>query len=126
MQSKNYYAALGVNQDASAYEIKSAFRDLAKKYHPDKNIGNKGAEDNFKEIQEAYSVLSNLGKRKKYDSGLGYKNSYAKSYSSVKQKTPFEEKREIEKPDKSEQYYFLICIIVASILLYFIVNYSAK
>ena len=126
MQPKDYYSSLGVNQDASALEIKSAFRELAKKYHPDKNIGNKSAEDNFKEIQEAYSVLSNLAKRKKYDSGMGYKNTYLKSYSSVKPKTTSEEKKEETKPDKSEQYYFLICIVVASILLYFIVNYSSK
>jgi DnaJ-class molecular chaperone len=124
MQPKNYYSLLGVNYDANALEIKTAFRDLAKKYHPDKNIGNKDAEDNFKEIHEAYSVLSNLSKRKKYDTGLGYKNMYSKTYSSVKPKQFSEEKKEEIKPDKSEQYYFLICIVVASILLYFIVNYK--
>ncbi len=67
MQFKNYYDILGVQKNASADEIKSAFRKLAKQYHPDKNPGNKTAEEKFKEINEAYEVLSDNDKRKKYD-----------------------------------------------------------
>jgi curved DNA-binding protein len=64
---KDYYAILGVNKGASAEEIKKAFRKLAVKYHPDRNPGDKKAEDKFKEISEAYEVLSDSDKRKKYD-----------------------------------------------------------
>jgi curved DNA-binding protein len=64
---KDYYAILGVSKSASADEIKKAFRKLAVKYHPDRNPGDKKAEDRFKEISEAYEVLSDTDKRKKYD-----------------------------------------------------------
>lgn len=66
MANKDYYATLGVNKDASADEIKKAYRTLAKKYHPDLNK-EPGAEQKFKEIQEAYDVLSDDQKRKTYD-----------------------------------------------------------
>ena len=64
---KDYYAILGVSKTASSGDIKSAFRKLAMKYHPDKNQGNKTAEVKFKEINEAYKVLSDPEKRKLYD-----------------------------------------------------------
>lgn len=64
---KDYYAVLGVSKTASPEEIKQAFRKLARKYHPDVNPGNKQAEARFKEINEAYEVLSDSDKRKKYD-----------------------------------------------------------
>ncbi len=64
---KDYYNVLGINKTASADEIKKAFRKLAVKYHPDRNPGDKTAEDKFKEISEAYEVLSDPEKRKKYD-----------------------------------------------------------
>ena len=64
---KDYYKILGVNNDASQDEIKKAYRKLAIKYHPDRNPDNKEAEDKFKEIAEAYSVLSDENKRKEYD-----------------------------------------------------------
>ncbi|MFN6515892.1 MAG: DnaJ C-terminal domain-containing protein [Nostoc sp. CreGUA01] len=64
---KDYYAILGVNKTASQDEIKQAFRKLARKYHPDVNPGNKQAETRFKEINEAYEVVSDPDKRKKYD-----------------------------------------------------------
>lgn len=65
---KDYYQILGVSKNATQEEIKSAFRKLAMKYHPDKNPGNKEAEAKFKEINEAYEVLSDPQKRKLYDS----------------------------------------------------------
>lgn len=67
MEYKDYYKTLGVSQSASQDEIKKAYRKLAVKYHPDKNAGNKEAEEKFKEIGEAYEVLKDPEKRKKYD-----------------------------------------------------------
>ena len=64
---KDYYQVLGVNKNASAENIKKSFRKLALKYHPDRNPNNKTAEARFKEISEAYEVLSDEDKRKKYD-----------------------------------------------------------
>ena len=65
--SKDYYKILGVGKSATPKEIKSAYRKLAMKYHPDKNKGDAAAEEKFKTISEAYAVLSDAEKRKKYD-----------------------------------------------------------
>ena len=70
-QQKDYYGALGVKKNASAEEIRKAFRKLARKYHPDVNPGDKKAEEKFKEISEANDVLSDPKKRKIYDQ-LGF------------------------------------------------------
>jgi curved DNA-binding protein len=67
MEFKNYYKILGVDKDATTDEIKKAYRRLAKQYHPDKNQGDKAAEEKFKEVNEANEILSNPEKRKKYD-----------------------------------------------------------
>ena len=64
---KDYYQILGVNKNATQEDIKKAFRKLARKYHPDVNQGNKEAEARFKEVNEAYEVLSDPEKRQKYD-----------------------------------------------------------
>lgn len=65
--AKDYYEVLGVKKDASADDIKKAYRKLAMKYHPDKNPDDKNAEEKFKEISEAYAVLSDTEKRREYD-----------------------------------------------------------
>ena len=69
MAVADYYETLGVKKGASEEEIKKAYRKLARQYHPDANPGDKSAEERFKEIQEAYSVLSDAEKRKQYDAG---------------------------------------------------------
>ena len=63
MAKRDYYDVLGVNKSASPEELKSAYRKLAVKYHPDKNPGDKSAEDKFKEASEAYGVLSDKSKK---------------------------------------------------------------
>jgi curved DNA-binding protein len=67
MPEKDYYKILGVEKKASEEEIKKAYRKLAMKYHPDRNKGDKKAEEKFKELSEAYAVLSDKEKRKQYD-----------------------------------------------------------
>ena len=76
---KDYYAVLGVAKDATATEIKKAYRQAALKFHPDKNQGDKAAEEKFKDVSEAYAVLSDEQKRKKYET-FGADN-FAQSYS---------------------------------------------
>src|SRR5579864_4584693 len=67
MDFKDYYSTLGVAKTASAKDIKAAYRKLARKHHPDVNPGDKAAEVKIKELNEAYEVLSDREKRKKYD-----------------------------------------------------------
>ena len=67
MEFRDYYKTLGVDRKASAAEIKSAYRKLARKFHPDVNPNNKDAEVKFKQLNEAYQVLGDAEKRKKYD-----------------------------------------------------------
>src|ERR671936_567547 len=72
---RDYYEILGVARTAKEDEIKKAYRKLARKYHPDLNPNNKQSEEKFKEIQEAYEVLSDADKRKRYDQlGANWKN----------------------------------------------------
>ena len=80
MSKRDYYEVLEINKTASADEIKKAYRKMAIKYHPDKNPGDKTAEDNFKEAAEAYEVLSDDNKRARYDqyghAGVGGNGGY--------------------------------------------------
>jgi curved DNA-binding protein len=69
-QVRNYYEVLGVSRNATSDELKKAFRRLARQYHPDVNPGNKEAEENFKDINEAYDVLSDEEKRVEYNRSL--------------------------------------------------------
>lgn len=73
-QVRNYYEMLGVDKNAPSNEIKKAYRTLAIKYHPDRNLGNKAAEEKFKDINEAYEVLSDQTRRVQYDQSISRKN----------------------------------------------------
>jgi DnaJ-class molecular chaperone len=85
MDYKDYYKILGVARGASADEIKKAFRKLARKYHPDVNPGDKKSEEKFKEINEAYEVLSDPDKRKKYDTlGPNWQEQFGPSFSGAR------------------------------------------
>lgn len=66
----NWYQVLGISRQATEEEMKSAYRKLAKKYHPDAHPGNQECEQKFREISEAYSILSDTDKRKEYDEKL--------------------------------------------------------
>ena len=82
MDYKDYYKVLGVQRGASADDIKKAFRKLARKYHPDVNPGDKKAEEKFKEINEAYEVLSDSDKRQKYDTlGPNWQEQFGPNFS---------------------------------------------
>lgn len=75
MEYKDYYKVLGVDRKATEDEIKRSYRKLALEHHPDRNPGNKSSEEKFKEINEAYQVLSDPEKKKRYDQlGASYKN----------------------------------------------------
>ncbi|MCW3103314.1 MAG: integrase [Bacteroidetes bacterium] len=150
MAFTNYYIVLGVPNTASFEEIKAAYRELAKKFHPDKNPGNKAAEDFFKEVQQAYAVLSNPEKRKKFDLKFSYgttrpeastkKASYTPPYSGnayqyAQQQAQYRQQQHARpnpqpkpkaKPDKSENHYILISVGIALVLLYFIISYSSS
>src|SRR5690606_32126094 len=79
MSKRDYYDVLGVTRTAEVTEIKTSYRKLAIKYHPDKNPGDKEAEDKFKEAAEAYEVLSNPEKRRRYDQ-FGHAGNSASGY----------------------------------------------
>src|ERR1700733_13025661 len=73
---QDFYDLLGVSRKANAKEIRASFRKLARKYHPDLNPGDKSAEEKFKQLQEAYDVLSDTKKRQMYDQVSFYSDNY--------------------------------------------------
>lgn len=95
---KDYYRILGIPENASEQDVKLAYRRLAKRYHPDMNAGAKGAEEKFKEIVEAYGILSDPDLRRSYDT----KRNYRSFYSNVSFTPPRAEK---EKKDPRKKEY---------------------
>lgn len=93
MPGKDYYAILGVDRSAPEKEVKQAYRRLARKYHPDVNPGDKSAEAKFKEINEAYEVLSDSEKRRKYDR-FGDQWQYAEQFAKAGQGAQWDFNRE--------------------------------
>ena len=87
----DYYKVLGVSKTATAEEIKKAYRNLAFKYHPDRNAGNAEAEEKFKQISAAYDVLGDEAKRRNYDSGYSEYNSYQSQHAASGQSAYEEE-----------------------------------
>lgn len=144
MAVKNYYIILGIKKTASLEEIKTAFRELAKKYHPDKNPGNKAAEDYFKEVQEAYMVLSNPEKKKSYDLKMMYGSStsqarttphgrytgnayqYAQQQAQAKNNFQFNNLKTKPKHKPEERYQVLVSVGIALLLLYFVISYNVS
>lgn len=144
MQNKNWYIILGVTKTANSKEIKSAYRRLAKQFHPDKNQDDTSAEERFKEVQHAYMILSNPEKRKKFDLGASGNTSYTKKkqYSRYtgnayqyaqqqarRQQQQQAQEQEEEEYDTSDRYktelnQILISFIIALIFLYFIVSFK--
>jgi len=87
MAGQDYYSILGVARNAGEPDIKQAYRKLARKYHPDVNPGDKSAEERFKQINEAYEVLSNTEKRRKYDQ-FGDQWQYADEFAGAGRQPP--------------------------------------
>ena len=103
MASKDYYSILGVNRGASEREIKQAYRRLARRYHPDVNPGDKSAEARFKQINEAYEVLSDKEKRQKYDQ-FGDQWQYADQFAQAGgQQSPF---RDFSQAGGAQRFHF--------------------
>ncbi len=111
-RAKNYYEILGVAKSASVEDIKKAYKKLARQYHPDLNPGKKEAEDKFKEISEAYAVLSDTEKRSKYDRfGSGsFGNDFEKAWGSSWGSQGFD-------PNKMGDYGFDLGDILGDILM---------
>ncbi len=121
MQFKDYYKILEVDSNATAEQIKKSYRRLAMTYHPDRNPGNKSAEDMFKDINEAYDVLSNPEKRKKFDimrdgknnttdfytknSGSSYYNKYSSGSTSASSKSANKAKKDADDFDLDLEYF---------------------
>ena len=102
--NKNYYQVLGISRDASLIETKIAYRKLAQKFHPDKNDGDKYFADRFREVQEAYEILSNPLKKENYNREYdSFLNERQKTYSTNARKKESKRNPEQESKHKEKQ-----------------------
>lgn len=133
MSQKNYYSILGLAQDATLADIKKAYRRLAFRYHPDQNRGGIYGEERFREVKEAYDILSDPQKRRHFDASMRSKHVYAPSYNFFKYSTPNpppEPPREVfveeEKMTPAERLQFwlkpIMLIIISALLMWLIMN----
>ena len=104
MSVENYYLVLGISPNAGFAEIKAAYRQLAKKYHPDYNPGNPEANEKFRRIKEAYETLISPAKKNNYDLKLRNQN-FKQQSNSASEKTPRQEKMNEEKAKVYQSYY---------------------
>jgi curved DNA-binding protein CbpA len=126
---RNYYHILGIDRKASQLEIKKSYRKLATKFHPDKNGGDTFFESRFKEIQEAYEILSNpsqkIGYDEKLDAFLNTKsNSNFKKKTTPPNKEPKKRKTEKEKPKKGNKFSKIILVFISLVIIISIVLYN--
>jgi curved DNA-binding protein CbpA len=146
MTLKTHYSTLGVSKNASIESIKKAYRELAKKYHPDKNKDTPETEELFKEVQHAYYILSNKELRHKYNLSIAHAHGYeytnqtrqtqhfytGNAYQYAQQQAAY--KTEKKKPHASsmqlkesktdgDPFFLLISIFIAILLLLFIILY---
>ena len=113
---EDLYSILGVERNATADQIKKAYRELAMKYHPDRNPGDAIAEEKFKKISSAYSVLGDETKRKQYD-----------MYGSYNRKTQYDyetSNNNYEEPTKAKAFGKLLSSLVSILLGFFLLRFS--
>jgi DnaJ-class molecular chaperone len=136
MQQQNFYSVLGVKKSANLKEIKTAYRLLAKKYHPDKNLWNAQSEEHFKKIHLAYTILSDLNKRRDYDlssgfikknhysgHGVPYSFSYQNTSTQTSEKYAFSDVVKDKRP-LVDLFPLLVSVIIAIIFICFIMMYK--
>ena len=104
MTVKDYYEVLGLTAEAPAEEIRIAYRKLAKANHPDKHQGDPAYVEKFKDIQEAYDVLSDAEKRKEYDAQLARQNSYNKKNTKKESKKADKSSNNASKPSQPDEF----------------------
>ena len=122
----NYYQLLQINSNATLVEIKSTYRDLAKKYHPDKNPGKASYEQKFKLITEAYATLSNPEKRRRYDLRYKYIPPQSRNdYSSARWRR-YKSRRQFSKEAIIKGNIFIIVLVIVVVMVPVLLNYYSS
>jgi DnaJ-class molecular chaperone len=136
MQEQNFYTVLGVKKTATLKEIKSAYRILAKKHHPDTNLGNTQAEERFKDIQLAYTVLSDHHKRLTHDlKSESISRNFGEAYTTASFKSNHKSSKQTatdshfsesmgDKKDGINFFPLFVSIVVALLFICFIMMYK--
>ena len=116
MKKRDHYEVLGVSRSSSLKEIKSAYRKLALKYHPDKNLDDKQTEESFKQINEAYEILSDVQKKASYDFSIGnfQRNVYKGGRYNTHGSGEYRKSGGLQERRKYKIYYYIIFLILIS------------